>query len=392
MDVGPAKYELGSLKINVSEQVQAPESRDASLLEKQTRTRRLFSSAQLFSFSLCYMGTWGAVGGNMYYAIVNGGPAGWFFSYIIVFFGVMCQAASLGELASIRPIAGAQYYWTFDFAPTPHRRFLTWIQGWATWIGYIATLASCINYNTTIVEGLVQLRNPEYQLVGWHTTLIVLGTLAFLTLVNMYAFRLVPWFELLSGILNICLFLIFVVVLFAMAPRNSGNIFLETNVSSGWDSYFPAVNIGALSNIFIFVGFESVIHMGEETRDPKRAVPRAMFWSIFANGAMAFVTLITIIICMPSVDVILSYYSPIVGIVYESTGRSLPGTTAMIAGIIIMCIAGNMALVSSVSRLTWAWARDGGLPQYFGYVDGKRRIPLRAVLLTFTIVLILSLL
>lgn len=64
----------------------------------------------------------------------------------------------------------------------------------------------------------------------------------------------------------------------------------------------------------------------------------------------------------------------------------------MIAGIIIMCIAGNMALVSSVSRLTWAWARDGGLPQYFGYVDGRHRIPLRAVLLNFTIVFILSLL
>lgn len=139
------------------------------------------------------------------------------------------------------------------FAPTSYRRLLTWIQGWATWIGYIATPASCINYNTTIVEGLVQLRNPEYQLVGWHTTLIVLGTLAFLTLVNMYAFRLVPWFEVLSGILNICLFLIFVVVLFAMPPRNSGSIVLETKVSSGWDSYFQAVNIGALSNIFIFV-------------------------------------------------------------------------------------------------------------------------------------------
>lgn len=190
----------------------------------------------------------------MYYAIVNGGPAGWFFSYIVVFLGVMCQVASLGELASIHPIAGAQYHWTWDFAPASSRRFLTWMQGWVTWIGYIATLTSCLNYNTAIIEGLVQLRNPEYQLVGWHTTLITLGSLASLTLVNMYAFRLVPWFELLSGILNIALFLVTIVVLFAMSPRNTGSIFLETNISSGWESYFPAVNIGALSNIFLFIG------------------------------------------------------------------------------------------------------------------------------------------
>lgn len=30
----------------------------SSLLEKQTRTRRLFSYSQLFSFSLVYLGTW----------------------------------------------------------------------------------------------------------------------------------------------------------------------------------------------------------------------------------------------------------------------------------------------------------------------------------------------
>lgn len=338
------------------------------------------------------MGTWFAVGGNMYYAIVNGGPAGWFFSYIVVFLGVMCQVASLGELASIHPIAGAQYHWTWDFAPASNRRFLTWMQGWVTWIGYIATLTSCLNYNTAIIEGLVQLRDPEYQLIGWHTTLITLGSLAFIALVNMYAFRLVPWFELLSGILNIALFLVTIIVLYAMSPRNSGGIFLETNISSGWESYFPAVNIGALSNIFLFIGFESVIHMAEETREPKRAAPRAMFWSIFASGVMAIVTLITLLICMPSVEVILSYYSPIVGIIYECTGRSLPGTTTLIAGITIMFIAASMAVCSSVSRLTWAWARDGGLPRYFGYVDGNHRIPLRAVLLTFVIVLVLSLL
>lgn len=95
---------------------------------------------------------------------------------------------------------------------------------------------------------------------------------------------------------------------------------------------------------------------------------------------------------MPPVEVVLSYYSPIVGIVYECTRKSLPVTSFLISGIVIMFNAGGMAIVSSVSRLTWAWARDGGLPQYFGYVDARLRIPLRAVVLTFVIVLALSLL
>lgn len=62
METGP-KYNPGPAIADVFVQPQASDSRDASLLEKQTRTRRLFSSTQLFFFSLCYMGTWGAVGG-----------------------------------------------------------------------------------------------------------------------------------------------------------------------------------------------------------------------------------------------------------------------------------------------------------------------------------------
>lgn len=50
---------------------------------------------------------------SMYFALYNGGPRAWFFSYIIVFTGVLFQAASLAEMASIQPVAGAQYHWTW---------------------------------------------------------------------------------------------------------------------------------------------------------------------------------------------------------------------------------------------------------------------------------------
>lgn len=43
--------------VNVSEQ-DGGSSHDASLIEQQTRTRRLFSYPQLFAFSLVYLGTW----------------------------------------------------------------------------------------------------------------------------------------------------------------------------------------------------------------------------------------------------------------------------------------------------------------------------------------------
>lgn len=99
---------------------------------------------------------------------------------------------------------------------------------------------------------MIQLTHPTYEPGGWHTTLIIFATMAFCSGVNLFAFRLVPWFELLAGILNVCLLFIFFVVLWVMSPRNSTDVFFESNVSSGWDNYFVAANLGALSNIFLF--------------------------------------------------------------------------------------------------------------------------------------------
>lgn len=121
-----------------------------------------------------------------------------------------------------------------------------------TWVSYVALLASCLNGVTTMVEGLIDFTDMSFGSGGWHTTLINFAWVAFCAGVNMYAFPLVPWFELLSGILNIILFFLFLVVLWVMSPRNSTNIVFESSISSGWDSYFVSANIGALSNIFLF--------------------------------------------------------------------------------------------------------------------------------------------
>lgn len=190
---------------------------------------------------------------NMYFALANGGPAAWIFSYLVVAAGVLCQVATFSEMASIQPIAGAQYYWTWHFAPLALRRFLTWMQGWSTWAGYVALLASCLNGNTVILEGVIQLAHPRFETGGWRTALIMIAMVVFCAVINMYAFWLVPWFELLTGFLNVATVLVIFVVLWAMAPRNSIDVFMQTNVSSGWDNYFVSANLGALSNIYLFI-------------------------------------------------------------------------------------------------------------------------------------------
>lgn len=94
---------------------------------------------------------------------------------------------------------------------------------------------------------------------------------------------------------------------------------------------------------------------------------------------------------MPSPAVLLDSASPIVTTLLYATG-SMRATTVLVSCLVLLGISGNMGVVSSVSRLTWAWARDGGLPRYFGHVDAYQRVPLRAVILATAIASLLSLL
>lgn len=94
---------------------------------------------------------------------------------------------------------------------------------------------------------------------------------------------------------------------------------------------------------------------------------------------------------MPPLDVLLDTASPIVTTLLYATA-SRQATIAIVSGLVVLGISGTMGVVSSVSRLTWAWSRDGGLPRYFGYVDKVQRVPLRAVVLATIIASLLSLL
>lgn len=53
------------------------------------------------------------------------------------------------------------------------------------------------------------------------------------------------------------------------------------------------------------LGFECLVHMGEETKNPRVVIPHGLLWSILANGIVGLVMLITIVVSLDA-----SYLSP----------------------------------------------------------------------------------
>jgi len=174
--------------------------------------------------------------------------------FFIVFSGVLCQVASFSEMSSVQPIAGAQYHWTWHLAPPKYRRSITWMQGWMTWFSWISILAS-VNVAANITTTLIVMSYPQYVLQGWHTVLIMWSYMLVLSLLNMYAFWIIPWMELLASLLHVVLWIVFAAVLLTLAPRHPAEfVFLEKANGSSWDSDFVSFNLGIILITWGFVG------------------------------------------------------------------------------------------------------------------------------------------
>lgn len=129
------------------------------------------------------------------------------------------------------------------------------MQGWITCFVWISTLAGVANTTAFMLQSLVAANYPNYEPQAWHVTLLIFALLIVGGLMNMYTLFLIPWLETLAGLLHIVLFVIFVVVLVALAPRHSAEfVFTKSVSSSGWTNQFMSFNMGLMTPTWGFVG------------------------------------------------------------------------------------------------------------------------------------------
>jgi amino acid transporter len=140
-------------------------------------------------------------------------------------------------------------------------------------------------------------------------------------------------------------------------------------------------------------GVDGVIHMAEEVKNASVVVPRSMIYGTLINGTLAFSYLIAILYCMGDYTEAVTSPTgyPIITIAYQATGSKAATFVLMAMGMLPGWIALFNGL-APVTRLTWAFARDNGLPfsDFFAVVDPTYKIPLRALFLVASCVFALS--
>ena len=106
-------------------------------------------------------------------------------------------------------------------------------------------------------------------------------------------------------------------------------------------------------------------------KDAATTIPKVIFLTIIINGTLAFAMLLALLFSIGNIEEALNTPTgfPIIEIFRQATGSNA-GASAMESAIIVIAFASSFALLTSVSRLTFAFARDGGMPfsTYFAHV------------------------
>jgi basic amino acid/polyamine antiporter, APA family len=142
------------------------------------------------------------------------------------------------------------------------------------------------------------------------------------------------------------------------------------------EALLPALLGGAGLAFYALIGFEDTVNLAEETEEPTRAYPPALFGGLLAAGAIYLVVTVVASMVVPTGRLVGSS-GPLLEVV--RTGPwSLP--TELFSAIALFALA-NGALINMImaSRLVYGMAREDILPPVLGRVDRARHTPWVAI-------------
>ncbi len=139
--------------------------------------------------------------------------------------------------------------------------------------------------------------------------------------------------------------------------------------------------------VFAFIGFEHLVNISEEMKDPRRTLPRALFLTL---GITAFLYAFVVWIAVTAVPPQELAQSPApLALVFERL-TGLPLVT-MSAIAIVATLNGIVVHMVMIARVLFGLSEAGVLPRFFGRVNVRTKAPIAATLAGIALILGLSL-
>ncbi|MFC7395436.1 APC family permease [Scopulibacillus cellulosilyticus] len=289
-------------------------------------------------------------------------------AYIVALVVMLFTAFSYAQMVKAFPNAGAAYTFT-QKSLSPHMGFLV---GWTILLDYV--------FSPMISSLFLGIAMKAY----FPSIPMYIGIILFIitiTVINILGITVAAKFNTAILLLQFGTFTLFTVfsikgllngqgaaTLFSALP------FLDSNVKmSNFISVIPVL-------CFSFLGFDAVTTLSEETKNPRRTLPRAIYLITMIGGALYIIGSYFLQLDWPNYQ---SFKEP--DSAYMEIAKYIGGnflTSYVLAEGTMTCIASAIASGASASRILYAMGRENVLPKkIFGYLSPKFRTPVINILI-----------
>jgi APA family basic amino acid/polyamine antiporter len=261
---------------------------------------------------------------------------------------------SYAELASMFPSAGAEYDYTRRVFPARW----AFLVGWTMTVGLMVAAAAIAVGFAHYLEYFV-----DVPLVAAAVALLAFDAAVALTGIGRSA-RL----TLALSALQVA-GLIFVIVIGA-SHVGDRSVLSDVNPS--------AVLGGAALVFFAFIGFDEVITLAEETRDPTRVIPRALFAALGISALLYMAVAITAVSVIGA-PALAESNRPLADVMAHVLGGNAEGAVAAIA--LVTTTNTSLLALTAASRLTYGMADAGALPASARRVSRRTGAPTAGIVI-----------
>jgi APA family basic amino acid/polyamine antiporter len=333
------------------------------------------------------------VGGSIF--VLTGTAIGMAGSAVIVAFIIngiitLFTAMAYAELGSAMPEAGGGYLWVREGLPRPN----AFISGWMAWLAHIVAGSLYAVSFASFLAGLLDMTNLTHAHVFFNIIpfdkLIAVISIAVFTYINIKGTSetgktgdIVTIFQL--GLI----FVIIAAGFWSISNHSDWQINFSNFVPMGL-----AGIVAAMGFTFIqFEGYEIIVQTGEEVKNPKKNIPRAIFISLIAVVVLyCLITFVSIGGIFPAGIQSWKYIgnSGELGIM-KAVELLVPfGAFIVLGGGMISTLAALNATTFSSARVAFAMGRNYNLPHQLSAIHKKNKTPHIAILISGIIMAIMA--
>ncbi|MGS0894343.1 APC family permease [Burkholderia stagnalis] len=283
-------------------------------------------------------------------------------AYAVTLVAMLFTARSYGHMARLMPSAGSAY----TFASRNFGASAGFMVGWALLMDYL--FIPMISY---LAIGIYMKQIfPTVPSSVW-----IVASIALITGLNIVGIRLVNRVNLILIASQLVFIAIFLAASARFAAAHGSAIAIAWPATGNAGAIFAGSAILCLS----FLGFDAVSTLSEETRAPRRTVPRAILLCTLLSGLLFMLIAYAGQIVFPDWHTFRDLDSASLELMRRIGGGTL--SALFVAVYVAGCFASAMAGQASVTRVLFAMGRDRVLPAcVFGHLHPRLRTPVRATL------------